>query len=75
MQGETLKKLHRGVVGLGVAAVVAAALVAPGVQAAPGVGVPSTPSAVFWDDAQQVGGSGGTVAGGFRWRWTIRATS
>ncbi len=37
---------------------VAAALVAPGVQAAPGVGVSSTLSAVYWDDAQQAGGAG-----------------
>ena len=52
-----MNKLHRGVVALGVSAVVAAALVAPGVQAAPGVGVSSTLSAVYWDDAQQVGGA------------------
>lgn len=51
-----MNKLHRGVVALGVSAVVAAALVAPGVQAAPGVGVSSTLSAVYWDDAQQAGG-------------------
>ena len=40
---------------------VAAALVAPGVQAAPGVGVSSTLSAVYWDDAQQAGGADDAV--------------
>ncbi len=53
-----MNKVHRGVVAVGVSAVVGAALVAPGVQAAPGVGVSSTGLAVYWDGAQRAGGTG-----------------
>ncbi len=52
-----MKKLQRGVVTLGVLAMAVAALVAPSVQAAPGVGVASAESVEYWDAAQRAGGT------------------